>query len=181
MFALDCSGTPSWKCPVRFSHLFQKKKKLDRKRGRRREGSAGADDKQEEWDTVIYTARRRELGFDVYELDEPVLFFSSSFASFRLFNHFCGSVAASQLRQTPARRAERWSIFHESSSARQSECRWWRQRHKDTNKQTKSSRVQKLKSVPYTNSISWREQNREAWVWSAEAQDLLDFSCWCPL
>lgn len=23
---------------------------------------------------MIYTARRRELGFDVYELDEPVLF-----------------------------------------------------------------------------------------------------------
>lgn len=131
-------------------------------------GSAGADDKQEEWDTVIYTARR-ELGFDVDELDEPVLSFPLLSLSFRLFNHFCSSVPASQLRQTPARRAERWSIFHKSSSARQSECRWWRQRHKDTNKQKKSSRVQKLKSVLYTSSISWCEQNREVWVWSAEA------------
>lgn len=180
MFAFDCSGTPSWKCPVRFSHLFQKKKKLDRKRGRRREGSAGADDKQEEWDTVIYTARRRELGFDVYELDEPVLFLLF-FRFIQTLQSFLRLCCCQSIKADASKEGGEMINISRKQLSETERCRWWRQRHKDTNKQTKSSRVQKLKSVPHTNSISWREQNREAWVWSAEAQDLLDFSCWCPL
>lgn len=50
-------------------------------------------DKQVERDTVIYSGRGKESGLDVYELDEPVLFFSPLFL-FCHFNHFPSSVPA---------------------------------------------------------------------------------------
>lgn len=38
---------------------------------------------------MIYTARRRELGFDVYELDEPVLFFFRFIQTLQSFLRLC--------------------------------------------------------------------------------------------
>lgn len=63
----------------------------------------------------------------------------SQFCSFLLCVSFTSIISpalllhsfASQLRQMPAGKAGRWSIFYRSSSASQAEWRWWRQRHKD--------------------------------------------------
>jgi len=60
-------------------------------------------------ETVIYTGRRRESSLEVYELDEPVLFFSPPFYSVTSIISAARlpPSSASQLRQTPAVRAER--------------------------------------------------------------------------
>lgn len=61
-------------------------------------------------DTLIYRGRGKESGLDVYELDEPVLFFPLSrfysVTSIILQAPFLHS-SASQLKLTPAARVER--------------------------------------------------------------------------
>ena len=52
--------------------------------------------------------------------------------------------SASQLKPTPAGKAEGRSIFYESSSARQTERHWWRQRQGRDRHRVKSSRLRNI-------------------------------------